>query len=166
MRLHASNRDEDAMPHIAIDYVLETPYAAQALAEDTPLPLRILLVEDNTSDAALTSIALDETNIPYTLHRLNKGTDVLPYLMQQGMLSADISPDLILLDLGLPCQDGFEILAEIATLRGAIRGIPIVILTGYEHFAYLKHNSQLCITDYLTKPCDTGILRRILKQLR
>jgi CheY-like chemotaxis protein len=135
------------------------------LAETPATPLKILLVEDNASDAELTRISLDSTDIPYTLQRLQKGTDVIPYLTHKGFFIDKAVPDLILLDLGLPCENGFEVLEEISKLRGAVRGIPLVILTGFQHFSYLKQSHELCVTDYITKPCSTEKLRGILSRL-
>lgn len=139
--------------------------AARPLRRARRKPLNILLVEDSASDAELTRLALDGAGIPYTLERLEKGTDVVPYLLHRGYFADESVPDLILLDLGLPCENGFEVLESIASMRGATRGIPIVILTGYEHFSYLKRSQALCIADYLTKPCCSDRLRRVMAQV-
>lgn len=129
-------------------------------------PLRILLVEDEASDAELTDIALDATGVPYMLHRLEKGSDVLPYISRQMPFDRELWPDLILLDLGLPGKDGFEVLAEFATLPAVIRSIPIMILTGYSHFAYLRESYGLWIPAYVTKPCSPESFREVLQRVQ
>jgi CheY-like chemotaxis protein len=131
-----------------------------------PEPYNILLVEDNTHDAAYIKVMLDEINLPYVLKRLKKGNEVLPYLLRKGMFSLHPMPDLILLDLGLPCLDGFEVLNDMTDMSGDIRSVPIVILTEYKHFGYLKNTHDLCIFDYLTKPCDPVKLRKVLRLIR
>jgi len=137
-----------------------TPLPAPAAWNSVATPLKILLVEDNRGDAELTRLSLDETDIPYTLVQLQKGSDVLPYLNHQDKSA----PDLILLDLGLPGEDGFEIIADI-TAMGAAHAIPIAVLTGYEHFAYLKKSYEFCVTDYITKPCTTESLRKLMRRI-
>jgi len=127
-------------------------------------PLEILLVEDDSSDAEFTRTALDTTNIAYHMERLTNGMDVIPHLIRRSLFTDNKPmPDLILLDLGLPCQDGFELLADFASLSPGLRSIPITILTGYEDFEYLKKSyDQLCISGYLTKPCSSDKLREVL----
>lgn len=129
------------------------------------LPVKILLVEDDNADAELTRLALDRVTVPHTLVQLRMGTDVLPYLKHEGLFTDESAPDLILLDLGLPGEDGFEILEELAELHGTPLDIPVVILTGYEHFSYLKKTYELSVTDYLTKPCSAEQLQTILSRI-
>jgi CheY-like chemotaxis protein len=129
-------------------------------------PLDILLVEDVTSDALLIRLALNSANMPYTLRTLRKGDEVLPWLTQ-GCRQADQSlPDVIMLDLGLPCLDGFEVLEELAHAELAVRAVPIVIMTGYGDFEYLRTSYNLCVPAYITKPCDPRKLREVLVGIR
>lgn len=129
------------------------------------IPINVLLVEDSRSDAAYTRVMLDYTNIPYALKQIYKGQDVLPYLTRRRRFTDEGMPDLILLDLGLPQQDGFEVLSELASAKCCIRSIPVVIITGYENFAYLKNTHDLYIFDYIIKPCSADRLRRILSNI-
>jgi CheY-like chemotaxis protein len=134
----------------------------QPMQHPLMIPLKILLVEDNDSDAELTRVVLDTLDIPYMLQHLRRGSEVVPYLVRQGRWSNEPAPDLILLDLGLPGEDGFEVLSDIAAMHGAIHAIPIVVLTGYEQFSYLKKVYEGRIADYLTKPCNPDKLRRLM----
>ncbi len=139
---------------------------SNAFFYNTAVPYNILLVEDNSSDAAYIKMMLDEIQVPYTLERLKRGNEVLPYLMRSGVFAGRPTPDMILLDLGLPCLDGFEVLNDMTDMSGEIRSVPIIILTEYKHFSYLKNTHDLCIFDYLTKPCDATKLRRVLRLIR
>lgn len=125
-------------------------------------PLEVLLVEDAFGDALLMRVALDAAHVPYKLSTLRLGNQVLPYLEK----SRSHMPDVILLDLGLPGMDGFEILASLAENPLAVRSIPIVILTGHRDFEYIQGNYPLCIIDYVNKPCDVQRLRDILMRIR
>ena len=149
--------------HMATDSL---PVMFDSASSSLQLPLRILLVEDDAADASLTQIALDATNIPCDVMRLEKGDEVIPYLTKSSHLLPNVLPDLIMLDLGLPKQDGFEIISELAALPAAMRNVPIVILTGYEHFSYLTQHYQLWIPAYLNKPCDSVEMADVLSRIR
>jgi chemotaxis family two-component system response regulator Rcp1 len=117
-------------------------------------PLQILLVEDCASDTILTEIALDATAIDYDLQRLDNGSAVLPYLLGSGTYTRRKRPDLMLLDLTLPCKDGFEVLADMASHTDSVRNLPTIILTGDRHSAFLRCSYGLNIVAYIMKPCS------------
>jgi two-component system KDP operon response regulator KdpE len=72
-------------------------------------------------------------------------------------------PTLIILDLGLPDVDGFEVLKEIR----AYSTIPIVILTARDDEESKVRGLELGADDYLTKPFGIGELKaRIQAVLR
>lgn len=124
-------------------------------------PLHILLAEDVMSDALLTNISLKATNVPYKLATIRYGDEVIPYLK-----SGYFTPDLMMLDLGLPCMDGFEVLADLAREHVFLREIPIAILTGLKDFEYIKDIYPLNIVAHIGKPCDSNELRSLLQNLR
>lgn len=128
--------------------------------------IRILLAEDNGSDALLTRIALSSTSIPFTLSTVKKGTEVLSRLKFDLNFCTSQLPDLILLDLGLPEIDGFELLSEFSRMSPTIRSLPIVVLTAHKHFDYIKHSYPLCIAAYINKPCKSEELEDILVRVR
>jgi DNA-binding response OmpR family regulator len=139
--------------------------------KESHAPLNILMVEDLASDALLTRIALDKTNIPYNLYTLNRGAQVMPYLAKYHFAgyqrdTPNTMPDVILLDLGLPGVNGFDILESLAQTHGMVRSVPIIIMSGFTHFDYLCKTNNLCIPAYLPKPCDHGKLRDILFAIR
>ncbi len=124
-------------------------------------PLNILMIEDVYSDAMIIKITLDSTKISYELSKIRRGDTVLRHLRISSMVAE--LPDLILLDLGLPGMDGFELLSEISELSATIRHIPIVILTAHKHFEYLQNAyPALHIIGYMNKPCSTADIRRFL----
>jgi two-component system, chemotaxis family, response regulator Rcp1 len=142
--------------------VPDYPVEEEVLRESTP---NILLIEDNNADAILTKIALDAAKIPYALTRIKRGDEVIPSLRQNYLYYPLKMPDVILLDLGLPGSSGFDILAELTEMHPAIRAVPIVILTGHRHFEYLRNTYQLCIQEYINKPCKAHDLQRIMKRI-
>jgi response regulator RpfG family c-di-GMP phosphodiesterase len=133
-----------------------------SLADDS---LNVLMVEDIYSDATIIKIALDAAKIPYELSKIRRGDNVLPHLRISRMVSQ--LPDIILMDLGLPGMDGFEVLAEMDTLPASIRHIPIVILTAHKHFEYIQDTyPSLHIIGYMNKPCSPSDIRPFLVKAR
>lgn len=160
--MRSFNDDTDVL--LAPNEQLDSYEDHQRLLDDNTVD--ILLVEDEQSDVMLTRIALDAAEIPYELHTLEKGEDVMPYLDHEGLYADESTPDLVMLDLGLPHMDGFEVLAELAANTRPYRNIPIVILTGMEHFEYLQKSYHLWIAAYLTKPCTSEQIREVVECVR
>ena len=76
---------------------------------------------------------------------------------------ASHSPDLILLDLGLPDMDGIEVLK---TIR-AWSDIPVLVVSSREHEREKVEALDLGADDYITKPFGTAeLLARIRTALR
>ncbi len=152
---------QDATSEIApvvCDYIAHaTPDLA---ATPEAKPLRIWLVEDTTSDALLTRKALTSCQVPYSLQVLKKGEELIPCLQHYP------HPNLILLDFGLPDMDGFEVLAQLAQQPATIRAIPIVIVTGYTDFEYVREIYPLHILGYLNKPCGTEEIQALLLRVQ
>jgi DNA-binding response OmpR family regulator len=129
-------------------------------------PVRILLVEDVVSDALLTRIALDKSGVPYRLQTIRKGNEVLPRIVELGKYNKEQMPELLMLDLGLPGTDGFDILEQLSALPAFVRATPIFILTGHPHFEYVCKIYNLWIPDYITKPCKPQKMRAVLNRVR
>ena len=76
---------------------------------------------------------------------------------------ATLAPDLVLLDINLPEQSGFEICKSLKS-----KGIgPILILTSRDKLQDELHGLHLGADDYLTKPCNRDrLLARIQNLLK
>jgi len=74
------------------------------------------------------------------------------------------SPDLILLDLGLPAGDGFSVLER---LRGnpQLCLIPVIVLSGRDRFANRERALRLGAKAFLQKPVDTNLLLSVIHQV-
>ncbi|MCJ7840895.1 response regulator transcription factor [Lederbergia sp. NSJ-179] len=74
-----------------------------------------------------------------------------------------LAPDLVLLDINLPDQSGFDICKSLKS-----KGIgPILILTSRDKLQDELHSLDLGADDYLTKPCNRDrLLARIQNLLR
>lgn len=125
-------------------------------------PMNIWLIEDTISDALLARFSMDATKIPYQLTTLHRGYQLMQHLDNKNKAK----PDVIILDLGLPDMDGFEILAHLAEVKASIKAIPIVILTGQKHFEYIQSAYPLSIFAYVNKPCNDEDMREVLLRIQ
>ena len=84
---------------------------------------------------------------------------------REGLEKArELSPDLVLLDVGLPDQDGREVCK---LMRKAGLQVPVIMLTGADSEADTILGLEAGANDYVTKPFRFGILlARLRAQLR
>lgn len=108
----------------------------------------VLIIDDSTEIQKLLRFWLKNEDI--ILHEAFKG--------DQGIkIAKNLIPDLILLDVGLPDKDGFEI-CKILKNDELTRLIPIVFLTGADETRDKIQGLNLGAVDYITKPFDPGEL--------
>ncbi|MEU5716018.1 response regulator transcription factor [Streptomyces sp. NPDC020403] len=114
--------------------------------------MRLLLVEDDDHVAAALSAVLARHGFQ-VVHARN-GEEAL-----RALLPADKEPfSVVLLDLGLPDQDGYEVCGKIRK-RSAI---PVIMVTARADVRSRIHGLNLGADDYVVKPYDTGeLLARI-----
>jgi len=65
--------------------------------------------------------------------------------------------DVVLLDIVMPVLDGYETLARIKS-DGAIRHVPVIVISSVDELASVVRCIELGATDYLPKPFDRSIL--------
>jgi CheY-like chemotaxis protein len=127
-------------------------------------PVDILLVEDNAGDARLMKEALAEAKVRNRLHVVTDGVEALAYLRRQQPFAGAERPDLILLDLNLPRQDGRQVLAEIKKDE-ELRRIPVVILSSSQAEADVARAYDLHANCYITKPLDVEQLIMVVRSI-
>jgi CheY-like chemotaxis protein len=118
---------------------------------------RILLVEDDVDLSQTLQAGLEDGILHLTLAQ--NGREALETASEQAF-------DLILLDLGLPGMDGFEVLQQ---LKGqpASQQIPVIVLTAKNSTADKLRGFELGAVDYVTKPFELVELRaRVHSTLR
>jgi len=77
---------------------------------------------------------------------------------QQAMESVEKErPDLIVLDIGMPKLDGWEVCRRLKS-NEATQPIPIIILTAYAQTSDQRKGMQLGADRFITKPCDLTYL--------
>ena len=68
----------------------------------SPVPIEILLVEDNPGDVRLTREALRDAKVRNNLSVASDGAEAIAMLRREGKHTRAARPDLIVLDLNLP----------------------------------------------------------------
>lgn len=128
---------------------------------------KILLVEDNPDDEALTVRALTKNNILNEVVVTRDGVEALDYLFCRGTWAgrdATDTPALVLLDLKLPKIDGLEVLKQLRD-HAATRLQPVVILTSSKEERDLIEGYRLGANSYIRKPVDFAQFSGAIGQL-
>lgn len=124
-------------------------------ADDPPQRQRILVVDDNL-DAANSLVRL--------LRRLH---DQSVEVAHDGPTALEVAqvfrPDLILLDIGLPGMDGYEV-ARTLRKRPASASIRIIALTGWGQESDRQKSKDAGIDHHLVKPVDPDLLSDLLRE--
>ncbi|HEY2417822.1 MAG TPA: ATP-binding protein [Steroidobacteraceae bacterium] len=128
--------------------------AAETEADLSPAATarRVLIVDDNI-DAADSLCAL-LTISGHTVKSVYRGADALREITQ-------FKPDVVLLDIGLPDVDGYEV-ARRARLQCGAHCPTLVALSGWGQEEDKEHAREAGIDVHLTKPVDAATLTRVL----
>ena len=129
-----------------------------------PVPVNILLVEDNPADVLLTAEALREGGVSHDLNVVNNGADAIAYVRSRGKYSDSVLPDIILLDINLPKKNGFEVLAELKE-DPKLKHIPVIILTTSSAKQDISKAYDLHANCYIVKPIELDDFFGILKSI-
>jgi two-component system response regulator len=126
---------------------------------------KILLVEDNPDDVALTTRALKTHNIMNDVVVAHDGVQAIEYLFgTEDRPAADELPAVVLLDLKLPRLNGMEVLQRIRA-DGRTRLLPVVILTSSDEERDIIEGYSLGANSYVRKPVNFVEFTEAAKQL-
>jgi len=92
------------------------------MTHDPKIPLNILLADDDSDDRLFFTDALKKISLPTGLTMVNDGQRLMDYLAN----NITNLPDVIFLDLNMPCKNGDECLDEIKR-NVNLQHIPVVI---------------------------------------
>jgi CheY-like chemotaxis protein len=118
--------------------------------------VEILLVEDNPSDAELTSRALKKKNIGSRLFHVKDGAEAISFIFGEGdygKTHAINLPKLVLLDLKMPKVTGLEVLQKIRE-DDRTKIIPVVILTSSKESKDISQAYRLGANSFVEKPLE------------
>ena len=129
------------------------------------LPRRLLVVEDNPTDALLLRRALTEHGVDYEMVVVGDGEEAIEYLEK----CKGAKPELIIVDLNLPKEDGIEVLKVYRGSPSFIETL-MVILTSSDSPSERQRAEIIGVDAYLRKPIELdaflalgGTLKKLLE---
>ena len=138
--------ERQASPHSAIAPGL-SPSASR---------VRVLLVDDNVDAAAMLDLGLRAFGIePHVAH---DGPQALQKAGQQAF-------DVVLLDLGLPVMDGYQVAARLRAMPNTADAT-MVAITGYGETSDIEKTRERGFAAHLVKPVDIADLLAVIRGAR
>lgn len=116
----------------------------------------ILIVDDEAEKANHLANILRKENHVVTI--ATSGSAALKLLDNNCYGNDENAIDLVLLDMIMPSMNGYEVLDEMKKDYG-LRSIPVVMVSAESDISNIVRCISRGADDYLTKPCDPGLLR-------
>jgi CheY-like chemotaxis protein len=130
-------------------------------------PFHILVVEDNPGDIHLLRVALEQAEVECVLTIASDGREALDFVRQRGKYEGLSVPDLMVLDLNLPKNDGLEILDAMRATE-VFSAVPVVVLSSSSSPQERERVERSQVRMLIVKPPDLELylaIGRTLKQL-
>jgi len=114
---------------------------------------RVLVVDDGIGAAKMLQLLLSKLG-PHQIEIAHDGVSALETAKR-------FAPDLVLLDIGLPRMNGYEVARQ---LRGnaEFNGTTLVAVTGYSGDEERRRSQEAGFNDHVVKPVDLDTLKRLL----
>jgi signal transduction histidine kinase/CheY-like chemotaxis protein len=131
--------------------------ATAAISGAHPVPTRfdVLIVEDNPDSRELLTLVLERLG-----HRV--------YAAEDGPSGVELalarSPDVLLVDIGLPGLDGYGVARRVRAALG--RAVYLIAVTGYGQPDDRRRALEAGFDAHVTKPLDVQSLGQLLEQAR
>lgn len=113
---------------------------------------RILVIEDSAVIRRLIEVCLRAADLEILMRE--DGPSGLAAVRSE-------SPDLLVLDIGLPGMDGYQVASELRA-RKELGAMQIVAVTGYGQEEDRRQSREAGFDRHLTKPVDPEVLRSLV----
>jgi PAS domain S-box-containing protein len=152
-----------AGPGKGSEFTLRVPLAPAALASvpdrrhvaaKAAAARRVLVVDDNLDAASALNALL--TSLGHETHVVHEGPQAIQAMQ-------DFRPDIVLLDIGLPGMDGYEVARRLAPFRRE-RPLRIIAVTGWGQEADRQRSKEAGFDVHLVKPVEPEVLARVLDE--
>ena len=128
----------------------------------------ILIAEDQENDILLMWRAFQKANVTNPLCFVRDGKEVLAYFKGEGQFANRAEyplPDLLLLDLKMPCMDGFQVL-EWVRKQPELQTLRIVVLTSSCDMRDVNEAFRLGANAFLVKPVNIAEFIELVAAIR
>jgi signal transduction histidine kinase/ActR/RegA family two-component response regulator len=120
-----------------------------------PLPdCRVLVVDDNRDAGQTLGMLL--TSLHATVRTVHSGPDALAVI-------DEFDPEVVLLDIGMPFMDGYEVARRIRARRG--KNVRLIALTGWGQEDDVRRAQRAGFDHHLVKPPDIEKLGQLLAEV-
>ncbi len=118
--------------------------------------VKILIADDEkTIRAGLFKIISEAMSVPIQISEAKNGQEAWDRIQQDR-------PDILITDIRMPKVDGIELMRFVSSL--AIKPA-MVVLSGYEEFAYARESIRHGVISYILKPVDRDELIKVLHRI-
>jgi PAS domain S-box-containing protein len=163
VKLHGGNMSVDSVLGQGSEFLLSMPAVCASLpvitlqsAEKETLiesKCRVLVVDDNVDGALIQQTLLESRG--HVVRVVHDGCAVLEAALK-------FRPDVILLDIGLPGMNGYEV-AEAIRHKPIFKDILLIAVTGYGLAADRERTREVGFDHHLVKPADFADVENILR---
>jgi CheY-like chemotaxis protein/two-component sensor histidine kinase len=143
------------------EFVVRLPILAEPPPPPPPAPApvqdmarRILIVDDNTDGAR--SLAMIQKRRGHVAETASTGPEAVT-------AAAAFRPEVVLLDIGLPGMNGFEVARKIRAMP-ELGGVFIIAMSGYGREEDRHEAKQAGFDEYMVKPVDLEQLRAWMRE--
>lgn len=117
--------------------------------------MRLLIADDNRGGADTLAILMRREG--YQVEVAYDGQKAVE-------LALAFDPDVFILDLDMPVLDGFQTVNRLRAMPRFVHK-PCIALTSYSDQSHMDEASRVQFDDYLIKPCELDVLRKILSDV-
>jgi CheY-like chemotaxis protein len=144
------------LPIIVETPVQTNPLAPQEVNKDNEQGMRILMIDDNVDVVDSISLFLEMSG--HQVETANNG--------EQGILTAQsFAPDIILLDIGLPDIDGYQVAKKLRE-QPCTQGVLIIAMSGYAPNRDNQSTQPDHFDHYLVKPAKISELQNLINNFQ
>jgi PAS domain S-box-containing protein len=144
------------LPCLPATAAREAAGAVPDAQETTASAARVLVVDDNQDAAETLTTFLGMLGVQ--ARAVHDGPSALP-------AAVDFAPDLVLLDIGLPGMDGYEV-ARALRQQPQLARVTLVALTGWGAEEDRRRAMEAGFDRHLTKPVDLKVLEDLLRGMQ
>ena len=156
VRAFSAGPGQGAEFRVTLPCLMEMPtgdaFVEPAPIASAPVRCRVLVVDDNRDAADTTAMCLEIAG--HEVMSVGDGPAALACV-------ADFAPEVVVLDIGLPGLDGYEVAGRLRRLP-ATAGAFLVALTGYGQQAERRRAFEAGFDDHLIKPAEPARLLQLI----